>query len=105
MYDNIIVYVNAEFEENILRYLKNRENDLNVIEMILLEDDFTGIRAIAEEMSDESQTYGFDWINTVGKHIKKYAEIGDEEKIKRMVSSLKNYLSKINIIMEAKEAI
>lgn len=105
MYDNIIVYVNAEFEENILRYLKNRENDLNVIEMILLEDDFTGIRAIAEEMSDESQTYGFDWINTVGKHIKKYAEVGDKEKIKRMVSSLKNYLSKINIIMEAKEAI
>jgi diaminopimelate decarboxylase len=105
MYDNIIVYVNAEFEENIVRYLKNRENDLDVIGMILSDDDLTGIRAIAEEMSEESQTYGFDWINTVGIHIKKYAENGDKDKIQRMISSLKNYLSKIKIIMEAKEAI
>lgn len=71
--DKIVIQIDADLEELIPGYLRNKQNDIDAIATALLKDDYEAIRIIGHSMKGSGGGYGFDLITELGKAIESAA--------------------------------
>ncbi|CCU78893.1 hypothetical cytosolic protein [Halanaerobium saccharolyticum subsp. saccharolyticum DSM 6643] len=96
------VYIDSDLEFLIPQFLENREEDIKQLEKLLKESKFDQIRIIGHSLKGSGGGYGFDYLTKVGSQIEKMAELKNEQKIKKLIYKLKDYLANIEIIYEKK---
>jgi len=96
------VYIDSDLEFLIPQFLENREDDIKQLEKLLKESNFDQIRIIGHSLKGSGGGYGFDYLTKIGSQIEKMAELKNEQKIKKMIYELENYLSNLEIIYEEK---
>lgn len=95
-----IVYVDAELEPIIPRFLEIRQEDIRNIRKALEEKDYATITRIGHTIKGSGGGYGFDAVSEIGKTIEMAGETADPETIEKMTNHLSDYLATVEIIYE-----
>ena len=98
--DRITVVIDADLEELIPDFLKNRVTDLEKLKKSSDASDFQSIRSIGHSLKGVGGGYGFMKITELGAELEKSAKESDIDTIKRCISELQNYLEKLDIRFE-----
>ena len=93
-----VFHINAEFEEIIPMFLKNRQKDVGLMIESLIKQDFDAIRVIGHNMKGCGRGYGFDNITDIGRAIQFAAESKDAEEIRKQIQELKDFLENVEIL-------
>jgi hypothetical protein len=98
---NITVYIDPGLEEIVPGFLENRRRDVQTVETALGQDDLNTICVIGHRMRGDGGGYGFDAISTIGEGMEQAAARQDKEAIRRHLSSLVDFLARINVVYRA----
>lgn len=96
--EKITVKCDAELEDLIPVYLKNRINDVKAIRESLKSGDFEKIRILGHSMKGSGGGYGFDRITEIGAKIETAALAEDRMEINQAVLTLEDYVQHVDII-------
>ena len=94
----ITVYIDPGLEEIVPGFLENRRRDVQKVETALGQDDLNTICVIGHRMRGDGGGYGFDAISTIGEGMEQAAARQDKEAIRRHLSSLVDFLARINVV-------
>ena len=78
-------------------FLKNKSNDLILLNQALIDKDFDKIKKIGHNWKGACSSYGFHYLSEVGKQFEILAADKDLEKLKVIVGSLDPYLNNVKI--------
>ena len=98
--DKILVRVEADIEDLIPQFLKNREKDIQDMRQAIALNDFEIISGIGHGMKGAGGSYGFEALTDIGTEIELAAEQKDREKIGRLVDMLSDYMDRVEIEFE-----
>ena len=96
----IQIVIDADLEELIPDFLKNRSVDVTRLKEASDNSDFESIRSIGHSLKGVGGGYGFMKITELGAELEKSAKVNDMENIRTCISELENYLENIEIIYE-----
>ncbi len=98
--ERIIVSVDADLEDLIPGFLKNRQADILTLQNALRESDFETLRVLGHSMKGAGGGYGFDQISEIGSRLEQAALEQDKEKILLNTEYLKKYLERVAVVFE-----
>lgn len=93
----IKVQVDAELEEIVPNFLKNRQKDILAIHAALKREDYEAIRILGHSMKGSGASYGFDVISDLGKAFEGAAISRDRNTIAETVENLALYLKRVEV--------
>ena len=96
--NRITLYIDPGLEEIVPGFLENRRRDVQKVETALGQDDLNTICVIGHRMRGDGGGYGFDAISTIGEGMEQAAARQDKEAIRRHLSSLVDFLARINVV-------
>lgn len=96
--DKITIECDAELEDLIPNYLKNRSNDIKTIRECLNSGDFEKIKTLGHSMKGSGGGYGFDKITEIGAMIETAADAEEVSEIDSAVQTLEDYVQRVNIV-------
>jgi HPt (histidine-containing phosphotransfer) domain-containing protein len=94
------VKVAKDLEDLIPVFLSNRKKELDALRAALAASDFEQLRQLGHRMRGVGNSYGFDHVSTLGKHIEDGARSSDEAALEARVAEYGEYLSKLQIAYE-----
>jgi hypothetical protein len=97
---NRVVKVKSYLKDMVPGYLENREKDIQEIGNLISLRDFEQIKILGHRMKGSGSGYGFEEISRCGLAIERGASAKDIEIIKEILSQLKDYLEKVEVIFE-----
>ena len=97
MNNTINVKVDADLEEIIPDFLKNRRDDVVSIEAFLNKNDYDAIKGIGHSMKGSGASYGFHFISEIGKAIEQAAKAGSAQIVAEKNAELLNFLDCVKI--------
>jgi len=97
MDDKIIVRIDADLEDIVPGFLKNRRQDILSIETCLNEKDYEAIQILGHSMKGAGTSYGFPFISEIGKAIEDAAKTGSDRIIAAKNLELRDFLERIRI--------
>jgi len=92
------VEIDADLEELIPEFIKNRYQDIRLIEKLLEDGNLAEIERLGHSMKGSGGGYGFDHISVLGKEIEDCAKLGEIQKIADTSRQLMDYLDNVKII-------
>jgi HPt (histidine-containing phosphotransfer) domain-containing protein len=95
--DRIIIYIHAELEALIPRFLANRQENVNELMSAVENRDFERIRAIGHIMKGVGGGYGFDFISTLGVSVGKAAIAKNLDDVQNLAIQLADYLQRVEV--------
>jgi len=98
MSDSFQVKVDEDLKEIVDDYLKNIQEQIQILTEGLNNKAFDDISAIAHQMKGSGSSYGFDFITDWGVKLEQAARDVDLDSIKNCIQSLDNDLKKAEII-------
>jgi HPt (histidine-containing phosphotransfer) domain-containing protein len=98
--DDYRVKVAKDIEDLIPVFMKNRHKELDALRVALAAADFEQLRQLGHRMKGVGNSYGFDRVSTLGKHIEEGARSGDRAALQASISEYGDYLSKVQIAFE-----
>ena len=98
--EKIVVKIDADLEDLIPDFLKNRHTDVETMRSALSSGDFESIRITGHSMKGSGGGYGFDHITDIGKCIEDAAKVQNGNEIKKQVDELVSYLDRISVVYE-----
>jgi CheY-like chemotaxis protein/HPt (histidine-containing phosphotransfer) domain-containing protein len=98
--ERISVRPPAGIEEAVPLFLESTREDLEALSRFLNELDFPKIRFIGHDLKGSGGGYGFDPISVIGKAIEEAAKLSDGEEILRQIAVLKNYLDRVDVVLD-----
>ncbi|MGR3320205.1 MAG: Hpt domain-containing protein [Candidatus Anammoxibacter sp.] len=98
--EKIVVHVDADLEELVPDFLKNRHEDIKSIQSALETKDFETIRILGHSMKGSGGGYGFDDITDIGKAIEQASCDANSNEIKRILDELASYLENVSVVYE-----
>src|ERR687885_2988292 len=94
------VTVDRDLEDLIPVFMTNRRKELDTLRVALAAADFEQLRQLGHRMKGVGNSYGFDHVSTLGKHIEDGARSGDKAQLDARIREYAEYLSKVQIRYE-----
>jgi HPt (histidine-containing phosphotransfer) domain-containing protein len=94
------VKVDKNLEDLIPTFLSNRRKELEALRAALAAADFEQLRQLGHRMRGVGNSYGFDDVSVIGKHIEDGARIGDTASLEKHIAHYGDYLSRVQIAYE-----
>jgi HPt (histidine-containing phosphotransfer) domain-containing protein len=94
------VKVAKDLEDLIPVFLSNRKKELDSLRAALAASDFEQLRQLGHRMRGVGNSYGFDHVSTLGKHIEDGAHSSNKAALEARVAEYGEYLSKLQIAYE-----
>jgi HPt (histidine-containing phosphotransfer) domain-containing protein len=94
------VSVAKDLEDLIPVFMKNRHKELDTLRVALAAADFEQLRQLGHRMKGVGNSYGFDHVSTLGKHIEDGARSGDRASLDATIREYAEYLSRVQISYE-----
>ena len=98
--DDYRVKVDKDLEDLIPVFMKNRHKEVEALRVALAAADFEQLRQLGHRMKGVGNSYGFERVSTLGKHIEDGARSGDRATLQASISEYHDYLSKVQIAYE-----
>jgi HPt (histidine-containing phosphotransfer) domain-containing protein len=98
--DTYKVKVAKDLEDLIPTFLGNRHKELDALRAALAAADFEQLRQLGHRMRGVGNSYGFDHISVIGKHIEDGARSGDKASLAAQIDDYGSYLSRVQIVYE-----
>jgi HPt (histidine-containing phosphotransfer) domain-containing protein len=95
---SIRIEVNADLEDLIPGFLKNRRTDVKAIEEAVQSNDLDRIRVIGHSMKGAGGGYGFDGVTDIGAVIEQAAIDQNPERILAAARQLSDYLDRVDVV-------
>ena len=95
-----IVIVDADLEELIPGFLKNRGNDVNTLKEALKANDIDTVQSTGHSLKGVGGGYGFDTLSDYGARIEAAAKANDTGALPTLVDDLEDYLNNIEVVFE-----
>ena len=94
------VKVAKDLEDLIPTFLGNRHKEIDALRVALAAADFEQLRQLGHRMRGVGDSYGFERISVIGKHIEDGARSGDKAGLAAQIADYSDYLSKVQITYE-----
>jgi HPt (histidine-containing phosphotransfer) domain-containing protein len=94
------VKVAKDLADLIPTFLGNRKKELEALRAALAASDFEQLRQLGHRMRGVGNSYGFDDVTVLGKHIEEGARSGDKAGLERHIAHYADYLSRVEIAYE-----
>jgi HPt (histidine-containing phosphotransfer) domain-containing protein len=94
------VKVAKDLEDLIPTFLGNRHKEIDALRVALAAADFEQLRQLGHRMRGVGNSYGFERISVIGKHIEDGARSGDKAALAAQIADYSDYLSKVQITYE-----
>ena len=94
------VTVARDLEDLIPVFMSNRRKELDTLRVALASADFDQLRQLGHRMKGVGNSYGFDHVSTLGKHIEDGARTGDRAALEAHIREYADYLAKVQIVFE-----
>lgn len=94
------VKVAKDLEDLIPTFLGNRRKELDALRVALAAADFEQLRQLGHRMRGVGNSYGFERVSVIGKHIEDGARSGDKAALAAQITDYGDYLSKVQIAYE-----
>jgi HPt (histidine-containing phosphotransfer) domain-containing protein len=94
------VTVAKDLEDLIPVFMRNRHKELDTLKVALASADFEQLRQLGHRMKGVGNSYGFEHVSTMGKHIEDGARSGDRAALEAQISEYAEYLAKVQITYE-----
>ena len=100
MSEPIIVTVAKDLEDLVPTFMKNRGKELETLRAALAAGDFDQMRQLGHRMKGVGNSYGFNYVSTLGKYIEDGARSGDRASLEARIAEYAEYLAKVQISYE-----
>jgi HPt (histidine-containing phosphotransfer) domain-containing protein len=94
------VTVARDLEDLIPVFMSNRKKELDTLRVALAAADFEQLRQLGHRMKGVGNSYGFEHVSTLGKHIEDGARSGDRASLQARIAEYADYLAKVQIKYE-----
>ncbi len=94
----IVVHIDADLEELIPGYLRNRRADVETINRALEKKDYENLRLLGHTLKGGGIGYGFDTISEIGRLIETAAKNENTIEIKKQRNELSSYLEHLEVV-------
>ena len=98
--DTYQVKVAKDLEDLIPTFLGNRKKELEALRVALASADFEQLRQLGHRMRGVGNSYGFERVSEIGKHIEDGAGSGDKASLEAQINAYSDYLSKVQVAYE-----
>ena len=98
--DMFRVKVAKDLADLIPVFMSNRKKELANLQAALAAADFEQLRQLGHRMRGVGNSYGFDHVSTLGKHIEDGARKGDKATLQAHIAEYGDYLAKVQIAYE-----
>lgn len=98
--DKIVVTCDADLDDIIPVYLKDRAAECPLIRQLAHSGDFGAVRTIAHGMKGSGGCYGFTRISEIGFHMETAAREGQLDGVLEQLGLLEEYLDRIEVCYE-----
>jgi HPt (histidine-containing phosphotransfer) domain-containing protein len=98
--DGYKVKVAKDLEDLIPVFLNNRKKELDALRAALASADFEQLRQLGHRMRGVGNSYGFERVSMLGKHIEDGARSGDKASLEARIAEYGDYLAKVQIAYE-----
>ena len=95
-----LVTVPKDLEELIPVFMSNRKKELDALRIALAAADFEQLRQLGHRMKGVGNSYGFELISTLGKHIEDGARTGDRAGLAARITEYLDYLQRVQVTYE-----
>ena len=89
-----------DLEDLIPVFMDNRKKELDTLKVALASADFEQLRQLGHRMKGVGNSYGFEHVSTLGKHIEDGARSGDRASLQARIAEYADYLAKVQIKYE-----
>ncbi len=96
--EKIIVHIDANLEELIPGFFKNRREDIKSMLAALENGDYETIRILGHAMRGSGGGYGFDTITDIGNALEQAATDRKSEEIRKRIHELSRYLERVEVV-------
>jgi HPt (histidine-containing phosphotransfer) domain-containing protein len=100
MSQSITVIVAKDLEDLVPTFMKNRGKELETLRAALAAGDFEQMRQLGHRMKGVGNSYGFEKVSLLGKHIEDQAKTGDRDALGRHLDEYADYLARVQIVYE-----
>ena len=97
---NYKVTVARDLEDLIPVFMSNRKKELDTLRVALASADFEQLRQLGHRMKGVGNSYGFERVSLLGKHIEDGARSGDKASLQAHIEDYSDYLSKVQVAYE-----
>jgi HPt (histidine-containing phosphotransfer) domain-containing protein len=94
------VKVAKDLEDLIPVFLGNRKKELDTLRVALAAADFEQLRQLGHRMRGVGNSYGFEHVSVLGKHVEDGARSGDKASLEAHIADYADYLSKVQVTYE-----
>lgn len=94
----LVVTIDADLEDLIPGYMKNRHKDIHEMRQHLDTGNFDAIRRIGHSMKGSGGGYGFNGITEIGAQIEDAALENDIQAITVAIKALSDYIEQVEVV-------
>lgn len=94
------VKVAKDLEDLIPTFMSNRKKEVEALRTALAAADFEQLRQLGHRMRGVGNSYGFERVSVIGKHIEEGARSGDKASLEANIADYSDYLAKVQIAYE-----
>jgi HPt (histidine-containing phosphotransfer) domain-containing protein len=94
------VVVDKELEDLIPVFMKNRHKEVDTLKAAIAAADFEQLRQLGHRMKGVGNSYGFEHVSTLGRHIEDGARSGDRAALSARVEEYADYLAKVQVVFQ-----
>ena len=96
----ITVTVARDLEDLVPTFMKNRGKELDTLRAALGAGDFEQMRQLGHRMKGVGNSYGFEKVSQLGKHIEDGAKAGDRGALETSLAEYADYLARVHVVYE-----
>ena len=94
------VTVAKDLEDLIPTFMKNRAKELDTLRAALAGGDMEQLRQLGHRMKGVGNSYGFEKVSELGKHIEDGARSDDRAGLETAIAQYADYLARVKIVYE-----
>jgi len=98
--DTYKVKVAKDLEDLIPTFMSNRRKEVDALRVALAAGNFEQLRQLGHRMRGVGNSYGFERVSVIGKHIEDGASSGDKASLEALIDDYGDYLSKVQVAYE-----
>ena len=98
--NSVTVTVAKDLEDLIPTFMKNRTTELDTLRAALGAGDMEQLRQLGHRMKGVGNSYGFEHVSVLGKHIEDGAKANDRAGLEARIVEYADYLSRVQIVYE-----
>jgi HPt (histidine-containing phosphotransfer) domain-containing protein len=91
-------YPDCELKDLIPEFLKNRRNEIPLLEGFLSRGEFENMKRLGHTLKGICASFGFAHLGLLGMRLEEIAEVGRETELKSLIEQMHSYLENVQVI-------